>query len=45
MDRLHVSFMDICNMPFDQFEWFYNRHNQHLIDLQKERDEQQNKFI
>jgi predicted protein tyrosine phosphatase len=35
MRHLNLGFNDIESMPWDQFEWFHDRHVQHLIDLQK----------
>jgi hypothetical protein len=44
MNQLKLGYQDIQTMPWEYVEWFYNRHTQYLIDLEKERNEAQNKF-
>ena len=39
MYHLKLGFNDIQSMPWDELEWFYNRHNQHLIDMEREQNE------
>ena len=39
MYLLKLGFNDIQSMPWDELEWFYNRHNQHLIDMEREQNE------
>ena len=45
MRHLKLGYHDIDEMPWEYIEWLYNRHSQFLIDEQKKRDEQNNKFI
>lgn len=47
MNNLKIGYNDLCNMPWEYIEWFYNRHIQYLIDQEKKRNEQQetNSFI
>lgn len=45
MHHLNIGYNDICEMPWDYFEWFYDRQVQFLVDEEKKRAEQQNKFI
>jgi len=35
MHHLHLGYRDICEMPWEYFEWFYKRHVQHLVDLEE----------
>lgn len=44
MYHLKLGYEDVISMPWDYFEWFHNRHSQHLIDLEKEQKEAMNKF-
>lgn len=44
MYHLKLGYEDVVTMPWDYFEWFHNRHAQHLIDLEKEQKEAMNKF-
>jgi hypothetical protein len=44
MHHLNLGYNDIESMPWEYFDWFYDRHLQHLIDEDKKRNEQENKF-
>ena len=44
MRQLNLSYESIQIMPWEYFEWFFNRQTQYLIDKQKEENEKQNKF-
>jgi hypothetical protein len=41
MHHLNLGYQDICSMPWEYFEWFYNRHTQHLIDLENAKEGKQ----
>jgi len=43
MHHLRLGYQDIVNMPWEHVEWFYNRHTQYLVDLEKEQEEQNKK--
>ena len=45
MRQLKQGYNDIENMPWEYVEWFYNRQTQYLINLEKAKQEAQNKFI
>lgn len=36
--HLKLSFTDIQNIPWDELDWLYNRHNQHLIELEQKQN-------
>jgi hypothetical protein len=44
MNHLKLGYQDIETIPWEEVEWFYNRHTQYLIDIQKEQNEKRNKF-
>ncbi|MGN1393981.1 MAG: hypothetical protein ACI4V7_08145 [Succinivibrionaceae bacterium] len=44
MYHLKLGYQDVANMPWEYVEWFYNRHTQHLIDIEQEQNEKYNKF-
>lgn len=41
MHHLGLGYNDIESMPWEYFNWFYERHAQHLIDLQEQQNQQQ----
>ena len=41
MQNLHLGYNDICTMPWEYIEWFYNRHIQYLVDQEKKLNEEQ----
>ena len=41
INNLKIGYNDLCNMPWEYIEWFYNRHIQYLVDQEKKRNEQQ----
>lgn len=44
MYHLKLGYHDINNIPWEYIEWFYNRHTQYLVDLEKEENEKFNRF-
>ena len=40
MNNLKIDYNSIQSMPWEYFEWFYNRHLQFLIDLENKKQEQ-----
>ena len=40
MHNLNLGYTDIESMPFEHLEWYYQRHLQYLIDLEKEQNNQ-----
>lgn len=45
MYQLHMSYDTIINTSWETLEWIYNRHVQQLVDIQKEQEKANNKFI
>ena len=39
MYHLKLGFNDIQSIPWDELDWLYNRHNQHLIELEQQQNE------
>jgi len=39
-----MGFNDIQTIPWDELEWLYHRHTQHLIDLEQQQNEQNGVF-
>ena len=35
MYQLKLGYNDICSMPWEYVEWFYNRQIQQLVDLEQ----------
>lgn len=44
MLHLKVGYSDLQDMPWEYLDWFYNRHTQYLVDLEKEQNEPLHKF-
>ena len=42
--HLKLSFTDIQNIPWDELDWLYNRHNQHLIELEQKQNAENGVF-
>lgn len=40
MHNLKLSYTDICEMPWEYIEWFYNRHIQYIVDKEKKQNEE-----
>jgi len=40
-----MDYEGIMNSPWETVDWLYNRHVQELIDIQKQKEQQNNHFI
>ena len=45
MQNLNMDYNTIINSPWENLDWLYRRHLQHLIDQEKQRNAKSNKFI
>lgn len=45
VSQLNMRYEELMQTPWEVIEWLYARHLQHLVDIQKQRNESNNKFI